>query len=180
MPLMTPRSVSFMRHLVSFGLLVSGHAWAGSGAGPVTITYGPDATAVPVLSDMMVLMLVALVAVLAYRALRAGATGRPLASIVALGIFAVGGGLSGRLESVAMATGTTLVNLTAPSGGSASVSTFGVDVQLTNQTSVPQRIKTIQPTPPDSVGTPSSTPKCQPGATVLSPSGSCFVLFTAG
>jgi hypothetical protein len=128
----------------------------------------------------MVLMLIALVAVLAYRALRSGVAGRPLASIVALGVFAVGGGLSGRLESVAMAISITVVNLTAPSGGTASVSVFGADVQLTNQTSVPQRIKTIQPSPGDSVGTPTSTPKCQPGTTVLSPSGSCFVLFSAG
>lgn len=178
MHLTTSRSVSLKRPLAALGVLIGGNVWAGTP--PASISYGPDAQAVPLLSDMAVLMLVALIAVLAYRALRSGAAGRPLASIVALGIFAIGGGLSGRLESVAMATTTTIVNLTAASGGTVGVSTFGFDVQVTNQTSVPQRIKSYQLRPADTVGNPTGTPKCQPGTTVLSPTGSCFVLFQAG
>lgn len=175
---LTTRSSLFLKGLLgAFGVGVGVSAWAG--VPPASITYGPDAQAVPLLSDLMMLTLVALVAVLAYRALRSGAAGRPLASIVALGIFVTGGGLSGRFESVALAVMAS-VNLNVAAGGSVNVGTFGSDVQVINQTPVAQRIKSVQATPPNSVGNPVSSPQCVPGTTVLQPAGSCYVFFIAG
>lgn len=176
---------SFVRSFVFKGLLgavsamVGASAWAGAaGGGAVTFSV-LDAQAVPLLSDLMVLMLVALVAVLAYRALRTGAAGRPLASVVAMGIVVAGGMLSGRLESVAQAA-LPLVGLTSPGGGTVTVNNVGVDVQIQNQLSKQVTIQSVTANAPNTVGNPASAPKCLPGTTVLQPSGSCYVFFVAG
>lgn len=177
MPVKTFRSISLGKVLGAACSFVGSSVWAGT---PAVITYGPDSLAVPLLSDLTVLMLVALVAVLAYRGLRSGSAGRPLASIVAVGILVAGGGLSGRLESAAWALMAPVRNLTVPAGGTVDVTTFGVDVQIVNQTPVPQRIKSFQLSPADTVGNPTGAPKCEPASTVLPPTGSCYVFFIAG
>lgn len=169
---------SLIRNGVFGAFLVSGGASAWAGAVPVgAVAFSPlDAQAVPLLSDLMVLMLVALVAVLAYRALRAGAAGRPLASVVALGIMLAGGVLSGRLESVAQAVPVVVVGLTLPGGGTVNIVNSGVDVEVKNLLPKTVVIKSVVPISPKSVDTPGSSPECVAG-TVLSPSGSCYVLF---
>lgn len=176
---------SFIRLFVLKGLLgamfalVGASAWAGA-AGGGTVTFSVlNAQAVPLLSDLMVLALVALVAVLAYRALRTGAAGRPLASVVAMGIVVAGGVLSGRVESVAQAA-LPLVGLTLPGGGTVAVAPAGVDVQIQNQLSKQVTIQSVTANAPNTVGNPVSAPKCLPGTTVLQPSGSCYVFFVPG
>lgn len=166
--------------LVGGGAAVgSASAWAGTIFGTVTFSV-LDVQAVPLLSDLMVLMLVALVAVLAYRGLRSNATGRPLASFVAVSIILAGGVLSGRFETVAQALPPVFVDLDLPGGGTVNVWNVGTDVRVQNQLSKPVKIDAVQATVPNTVGTPTSTPKCVPGTTVLPPTQSCYVYFIAG
>lgn len=165
--------------LIGVGAAVgSSGAWAGTTFG--TVTYSVlGVHAVPLLSDLMVLLLVGVVALLAYRGLRSNAAARPLAAFVALSIALMGGMLSGRFELVAHAS-SFLVSLTSPGGGAAAVMYSDTDVEVQNQLSEPVRIDAVQATLPNTLSNPTSTPKCEPGTTVLQPTQSCYVYFIAG
>lgn len=161
----------------------SSGAWAGTIYGTVTYSAAPVET-VPLLSDLTVLLLVALVALLGYRGLRSTSIGRPLASVVAVSIALAGGILSGRLESVAQAMSNPTVELTVLTSGENTVDIWyaDIDVPIQNMLAKPVKINAVQPDSfygsHVSVGTPTSTPQCLPGSTVLRPNDICYVLFT--
>ncbi len=169
------RSLTRKGFLGIFSVIGCTSAWAGVPPVVGVVAFSPlDAQAVPLLSDLMVLVLVALISVLAYRVLRSGAAGRPLASVVALGIALAGGVMSGRVQSVGHAAGV-VVGLASPGGGSVNIVNVGVDVEARNLTPRTLIIKSVIPSPGRFVDTPAGTPECVAGL-VLPPSASCFVL----
>ena len=137
-----------------------------------TITYGPPAHSIPVLSDLMLVVLGILLAVMAYRALRAHPGGRPLAAIAAVGILGLS--MMPGVKFVEKAYAAIVAEMTNPSGGVVSVPT-GVELPVLNATGVTQQIKAVTP-PPGGISAPTTgTPTCKPGLTIK-PNDPCYVL----
>ncbi len=164
---------------VRLGVAFAATLWGGSALAGVpvpvgSVGYGPlGAEGIPLLSDVGLMLLVGLMAVIAFRVLRSRSAGRPLASVVALGILVAGGMASGRVEQVAYALAG--VSLSSAAGGSADILATGTDVPVQNNTAVNLKILGVQATPPNTVGVPSSS-ACVAGVTVLAPAASCNVL----
>ena len=152
-------------------MMVSTAAHAGTPNGG-TITYGPPAHSIPVLSDLMLVVLGILLAVMAYRALRAHPGGRPLTAIAAVGILGLS--MMPGVKFVEKAYGVFVAEMTNPSGGVVSVPT-GVELPVRNATGVTQQIKAVTP-PPGGISAPTTgTPTCTPGLTIKS-NDPCYVL----
>lgn len=150
-----------------------------------TIGYGPldggSVASVPTLGQWGLALLVLLASVVAYRALRGRVGGRLMAHLLLGGtLAALTWGGAGALRGAWAIVPPVVVNLSAPSGGSVTVSP-GVS-QLSNNSGVVQQIKSMainnaesstvhwdDPTP--------SSPQCQVGTTVQ-PGASCYVFLT--
>lgn len=160
--------------MAAAAMLWGGEALAGVPLPVGSVGYGPPgAEGVPLLSDIALLLLVGVMAVIAFRVLRSRSAGRPLASVVALGIVVAGGMATGRVEQVAHAF--VGVSLSSAAGGSAGIFVTGMDVPVQNNTAVNLKILGVQATSPNTVGVPSSS-ACVAGVTVLAPAASCNVL----
>lgn len=151
-------------------MLVCSDVLAGTTGG--TIVYSPYAQAIPTLSGAMLMVLAFLFAVLAFRALRAHPGGKPLASLLALGVLVLVAASGNQLIRNAQAiVGFFFSN---PGGGIVSVGTGEYPVQ--NTSGRPQQIISINPTPPSVALSTSGSPQCTAGLVVQN-SSSCYINF---
>lgn len=137
---------------------------------------GIGSEGVPTLSDYMLVVLVILLAAVAYRKLRAYPGGKPLASLMVLGMLAALSLASGnQIIKSAQATINT-VFLNNPAGGTVTVNPVGTSL-VTNSTAVQLRITSITPGLGETIGVPGlgQVPVCTAGSTILQPGGSCYV-----
>jgi hypothetical protein len=145
-----------------------------------TITYVPMPAPVPTptLSPTGMVLLSLVLAAVAYFLLRKSKAGRFLASIAAVSVAPIvaTAGLTAVRDASAVVSSSVL--LTSSTGGIADVYGIG-DFQVQNATSVPMLLTAIQGFSSSSyqcsLGTPSSSPQCVPGSTVLQPNGVCYV-----
>ena len=142
------------------------------------ITYGPVvAQPIPTLSGPMFVVLGLLLAIIAFRALRAHSAGRPLASIIAAGIFALSATSGNQLIQYAQAIMPALT-FDSSTGGILNVGVFG-ERQVLNNSGQPQRVISVTATPPAIDSPTSQQPRCTAGLTVQN-NATCYVNFTPG
>jgi hypothetical protein len=164
------------------GLFFVGNVFAGD-SGTIEITYSPAAaTAVPTLSDFMLIITGLLMAGIAFRLIRNTSGGSPLASIVALALLGATmiPGYDFLKTAYALEAG-----LSNPAGGvliiPASRTTDNIPVD--NISGVPQRINDIRYVPADNtqcqLDTPSTTPECTVGM-ILPNTNTCYVTVICG
>ena len=165
-----------LKGLVASLAMLAGVAQAGAEGG--VVTYGPDAAAVPTLSEWTLVGLGMLLLVLAYRVMRARGKGHLMVNLLALGGAAAmglgGHSLVGRAEAQAIDE----VPLTSTTGGAIHVTVYNVPVRVVNSTPVNQTITSIT-IPPDqgiSESDPGLSPRCTVGFRVPATSA-CYVQF---
>lgn len=143
----------------------------------VLVDYGPlsdGVSAVPTLSEWMLLGTGLLLALVAWRALRSRVNGRLLSNLVLVGAAAVLSWWGAPLVGKAMAASYPTVSMTSPSGGTVTVKQLS---QITNATGVSQVIRAIRPVygaiaiPPADA---TQRPVCSVGL-VMAPAGVCFL-----
>ena len=148
------------------------------------IGFGPldPPSSIPTLSGYMLMVLGVLLAALAYRKLRAYTGGKPLASLVALGVMAAMSSISGnQIIKSAEAFVNPTVSLANLAGGIVHfLAPMAGDTPVTNATSVPLRITSITADAGETIAVPGTLPPCIAGSTVLQPGGSCYVNITTG
>jgi hypothetical protein len=145
---------------------------AGTPSAGGLIVYGPDSYAIPALSDAMLVILAMLFVVVAFRAFRAHPGGKPLASILALGVLALAAANGHRLIEDAMAIG---LAFSVPNGGSIHAPP-GVELSVTNITGKTQRVISVNPDL-GYVSIPTSgSPQCAAGLQVAN-NNYCFIYF---
>lgn len=137
---------------------------------PVTITYGPEITSVPTLSEWGMIIMAAVLAVVAVIAMRKGAGSKTVMSLAVAATVAFGGGAYSIKDALAIAIQP--LSMTSQSGGTIQVDGGSQPTPVVNNTTVRQKILSI--TPPEAIDTSGS--KCIPGTTVLAPTESCTVL----
>ena len=165
-----------LKGLVASLAMLAGVAQAGAEGG--VVTYGPDAAAVPTLSEWTLVGLGMLLVVLAYRVMRAQGKGHLMVNLLALGGAAAmglgGHSLLGRAEAgVVVDAAAFLVEAT---GGVVQVPLYGSSVRVVNSTPVNQTIRSIAAAPGLSESNPSLSPRCTAGLRVPATSA-CYVRF---
>jgi hypothetical protein len=154
-------------------MLVASDAFAGTSIG--TLTYSPYAQAIPALSSSMLVVLSLLFAVVAFRVLRAHSAGKPLASLVALGVLALSAASGNQLIRDAQAIiSPPVADLTNSSGGSIPLGPGLTEIRNTSGRT--QQI--ISVTPPSYSTSSPFTPQCTAGLVVQNGS-SCYVSYAA-
>jgi hypothetical protein len=167
-------TLKFSKLAIAFGsVLSSAHVLAMQNPPIVwTITYAPQATSVPTLSEWALLTLVLLMAAFAVYTLRKrGAGAGPLASVLLVSALALGGIAGNKMLNDARATPRSA--MTSDSGGTVTPSPStnpGVEYEVRNNTHVPQTITGVSPASNTTSGI-----TCAPGV-VVPVNGSCFVL----
>lgn len=169
-------------------LLVVQHtaAWAQSSQG-IAVDYVPvtaTVTSVPTLSEWGMIVLSVLLAAVALYILRGNKGGKPLAALILASSLALGGLGGHGLLSEAHALGVTssdcptdgqLCYVTVASGGTVTVKTINLDVAITNNTGIAQRITGIRVlSETDQIRTPTLTPQCT-ASLVLQAGARCYV-----
>ena len=162
--------------LALFGLLIMPAAFAGVTMGG-TVTFGPEVTSIPTLSEWGLIALGLLMTVVVYRILRGHLGGRPLASVVLAGALGLGVATSGGrwMTAVYALDGPPLASA---GGGTVSIPS-GADYTLINTSGVPQTIRAVAAQPGYNVNHGVAAPECIVGI-VVPPSGSCHVRFDFG
>ncbi|PLY13000.1 MAG: hypothetical protein C0631_15035 [Sedimenticola sp.] len=165
------------------GLFFVGNVFAGD-SGTIEITYSPAAaTAVPTLSDFMLIITGLLMAGIAFRLIRNTSGGSPLASIVALALLGATmiPGYDFLKTAYAQAAG-----LSNPAGGVLNIPVPNPptdNIQVDNTSGVPQRINDIRYVPDGNTScqldTPSTTPECTIGM-ILPNTSTCYVAVICG
>ncbi len=152
-------------------MLVGPDAFAGMGGG--SISYSPFAESVPTLSAAMLVVLAFLFAVLALRTLRAYPGGKPLASLLAVGVLVLAAASGNQFIRSAQAV--IGYAFDSPGGGVVVIgSTF--EVPVTNITGRPQRIISVTPDPGGIFLSTVGSPQCVSGL-VVQQSSTCYVYF---
>ena len=152
-------------------MLVGSDAFAGVAVGG-TIAYRPYTQSVPALSETMLVVLAFLFAVLAFRAFRAYPGGKPLASILAVGVLVLAATSGNQLIRNAQAfIGYAFSN---PGGGIVNVGTGEYPVLNTSGRS--QQITGVNPNFGILVMPTSGSPQCTAGLVVQN-SNTCYIFF---
>lgn len=156
-------------------MLVSADAVAQINIGG-SIVYEPLPQSIPTLSGSMLVVLGLLCAVLAFRVLRAHSASKPLASLMAVGVFALSAASGNQLIQNAQALPPAL-SFSNPSGGVLNVTFFGENPVL-NSSGQPQRIISVTANQPYIDSPTSQQPRCTVGLTVQN-NNVCYINFTA-
>lgn len=159
-----------MRHAIVLAALGMGQS---ASMAQVVVTYGPDVTSVPTLSEWGLILMSVLLAVVAVIAVRKGASSK---TVVAIALAAMGsfGSISGtQWGRAAWANGFTTYPMTAPTGGVLSIPFGGGGfAYVRNDTAAPLKILSV--TPQEAQQTDGNLPACTPGLTVA-PNTFCWV-----
>ncbi len=166
------------RWIAATGLLasmvVAGDAFAGTAG---SITYAPPSHAIPVLSDVMLMVLGLLLAVLAFRTLRIHGRGQPLSALVALAIMGASMLPGTKFVQEAYATVYGYI-MDSATGGTVAGITTGVEFSIGNVSGVAQEVKTVSP-PSGYTSAPTiGSPTCASGL-IVQPGNACYVYFLA-
>ena len=167
-------TIKFSKLAIAFGSVLSSAQLL---AQPLvwTISYAPQATSVPTLSEWAMLLLVLLLAAFAVYTLRKkGAGAGPLASVLLVSALALGAMTGEKLIGHANAiTRIVLATMSNPAGGTVSPPILsGIETEVANGSGVVQTITGV---------TPASSPITTPGHTtctvslVVQPGASCWV-----
>lgn len=159
-----------MGSVAMLAALAIGQTVAMAQPAPVTITYGPEITSVPTLSEWGMIIMAAVLAVVAVIAMRKGAGSKTVMSFAVAATVAFGGGAYSIKEALAIAIQP--LSMTSPSGGTIETYSGQAPTPVVNNTSVRQKILSISP----SEAVDNSGSGCVPGTTVLAPAASCTVL----
>ena len=152
-------------------MLVCSDAFAGMGGG--AIAYSPYAQSVPTLSEAMLLVLAFLFAVLAFRALRAHPGGKPLASLLAVGVLVLAAASGNQLIQDAQA----FISYTFNSPGGGVVPIFGNgEYPVQNTSGRTQQITNVNPNSPSVALPTSGSPQCIAGLIVQN-TNYCYINF---
>ena len=160
------------------GVVSAAHAQSvGFGAGG-TITV----SAVPTLSETMLMTLALLVAVVAWRGLRNKNIGKPLAALLLAGALLIGGGSNPLMRSaLAGLQPNSTINIDSGANATATVTGYGVDWTIQNTGT--KSASVISVTASDAVDrpfiAPITGPRCVPGL-VVAPTASCVVRVNTG
>lgn len=135
-----------------------------------TITYAPQATSVPTLSEWAMLALVLMMAAFAVYTLRKrGAGAGPLASVILVTALAFGA-MTGE-KVIGLANARINATMSLPAGGSISFpNSVGREIEVVNGSGVAQTITSVTPTSLDTT----NGPTCIVGR-VVQPGQSCWV-----
>ena len=143
----------------------------------VVVTYGPAVAAVPTLSQWLMIVMSALLAIAALVAIRKKASRNSVLSIVLATLFSIGAVTESNWLPLASANGYTSYSLSAGTGGRLSVPATRGFAYVLNDTSIPQRIISIEPQYPDPQPI-DDKPACVPGLR-LEPTKACALLTRA-
>lgn len=163
------KKVKQMRSVAMLAALAA--AQSAAMAQSVTVTYGPDVTPVPTLSEWGMIILATVLAGFAAYAIRKNAGSKTVLSIVLAAMVSFSAFSGSNWLNPAWANGFTTYFMTSATGGQLSVPPTLIFAYVHNSTDRPQRIISITPQygPPEAVD---GKPACVPGM-VLAPNTAC-------
>lgn len=139
------------------------------------VGYGPEAAAVPTLSEWMLMGMGLLLVAVAYRVLRTRVSGRLWSTLTLVGGAAMVAASGHSLVGEVRAAAPTDVAMSQPGGGTVEVYQ-DLTIKVTNTTAQRQIVRSITPYEGFTSVEPEGSPRCTVGM-VVQPSAYCYVLF---